>query len=556
LPEHAPPELAQRERRRLERSVALSPKASTRLLATQSDARLVALVRDGHDRAFEALVQRYRAPLLRYCRRLRLSDGRAEDVVQQTLMQAWSALRRGAEVRELRPWLYRIAHNASINLIRDAGRDAAHQAVALDGLPGEGAVSEVRMEPPAELGIPSGLALRETLSDMAALPQMQREVIFRTALAGQSHEEVALTLGITDGAVRGLLYRARATLRGAVTALTPPPLLAWMVSAGQSPTAERIGEMAAGGGVGAGGLLVKGGLAALTATLVAGAAIVHDHLHIAPHSRAAGVKGRVANRLADVPKNGGGLGSGYTSTVARQEWADTSVPNRHRNAAVHTKSRSASGWVRSHPPGTHNHATQTRSAIVEGPSKRGSGTYTVSVTDPAAATPDGSSQTPGGSAGQGGGGGSSSSGGGAAGSSGSGGGGSSGSSGGGTGGGGSGSSGSGGGTSGGTGSGGSGGSGSGGSGSGGSGSGGSGGGGSSGGSGGTGGGSSGGSGSGGSGSSGGGTGGEEPTGSSGGSSGSGESSSGEAKSAGSPVGTIVHEVTNVLESTVSGLLGR
>ncbi|HEV3071287.1 MAG TPA: RNA polymerase sigma factor [Solirubrobacteraceae bacterium] len=260
----------------------MSPKASTRLLATQSDERLAAMARAGHDRAFEALVQRYRRPLLRYCRRISISDGRAEDVVQQTLLQAWSALRRGANVRELRPWLYRIAHNTAVNLARDAARDGANLAVDLDGVT---AAESATVEP--DLG--GGLALRDALTDMAALPHMQREVIFRTALAGHSHEEVATALGITDGAVRGLLYRARSTLRTAITALTPPPMLAWMAGGGQGIAVDRAGELAAGGGGIGLGVLLKGGVAVLTAgTLITGAAIVHStaparhHAHPAP----------------------------------------------------------------------------------------------------------------------------------------------------------------------------------------------------------------------------------------------------------------------------------
>src|SRR5690242_11950983 len=53
------------------------------VLRTQSDERLVDLVRDGNDRAFEAIVHRYRRPLLRYCGRY-LAPPRAEDAVQQT----------------------------------------------------------------------------------------------------------------------------------------------------------------------------------------------------------------------------------------------------------------------------------------------------------------------------------------------------------------------------------------------------------------------------------------------------------------------------------------
>ena len=61
------------------------PSPSTVLLRTQSDERLVALARAGHDRAFEAIVERYRRPLLRACRRI-LPEARAEDALQQAQM--------------------------------------------------------------------------------------------------------------------------------------------------------------------------------------------------------------------------------------------------------------------------------------------------------------------------------------------------------------------------------------------------------------------------------------------------------------------------------------
>jgi len=315
----------------------MSPKASTRLLATQSDERLAAMARAGHDRAFEALVQRYRRPLLRYCRRISISDGRAEDVVQQTLLQAWSALRRGAQVRELRPWLYRIAHNTAVNLARDAARDGSNLAVDLD--------DATYSEPAAmESDLAGGLALRDALTDMATLPHMQREVIFRTALAGHSHEEVASALGITDGAVRGLLYRARATLRTAITALTPPPLLAWMVSSGQGLGAERVGELAAGGGLGLGGVLIKGGLAAgglaaLTAgTLITGAAVIHpgSSAHHRSHVSAARGAGR---EIAGLGAPGGGALHGGSSSASIDTSSTHSVARRRpaHVRAIHLK---------------------------------------------------------------------------------------------------------------------------------------------------------------------------------------------------------------------------
>jgi RNA polymerase sigma factor (sigma-70 family) len=245
----------------------MSPGISTRLLATQSDERLLALVRDGHERAFEALVNRYRRPLLNYCRRLSLPEARTEDVLQQALLKTWIALRGGAEVRDIKAWLYRVVHNTALNAVRDAAHD------------GEPLPDPTLRAGAGQADIERGLVVREALAEVAALPRLQREVIVRTAVGGHSHEQVASDLGITDGAVRGLLYRARATLRTATTALTPVSWLTWLVGRAEqgAPATERLSELAAGGGTaGLGGLLLKGGIAAVTAgTLITGAAVVH-----------------------------------------------------------------------------------------------------------------------------------------------------------------------------------------------------------------------------------------------------------------------------------------
>src|ERR1051325_1437163 len=98
------------------------PSPSSVLLRTQSDERLVVLACSGHERAFEAIVERYRAPLLRAARR-HLPEARAEDALQQAYIAAWSALQRGDEVRDLRAWLYRIVHNTALNQLRVSGYD-------------------------------------------------------------------------------------------------------------------------------------------------------------------------------------------------------------------------------------------------------------------------------------------------------------------------------------------------------------------------------------------------------------------------------------------------
>jgi len=81
-------------------------------LRTQSDGRLVRLVREGYESAFEEIVRRYRRPLDRFA--ASIVGGRSEDVTQDSFRKALVALRRDGDDIELRPWLYRIVRNTAL----------------------------------------------------------------------------------------------------------------------------------------------------------------------------------------------------------------------------------------------------------------------------------------------------------------------------------------------------------------------------------------------------------------------------------------------------------
>jgi RNA polymerase sigma factor (sigma-70 family) len=284
----------------------MTPILSGTLLRTQSDARLVALVRDGHERAFEAIVERYRRPLHRHVRRL-LPESRAEDAVQQALINAWSSLQDGAAVRDLRPWLYRIAQNTALDALKRAGYDYDELTESLRSTHGPEADVERRT------------VIRETLAGVAALPDNQREALLRTAVAGESRAQIAHDLGVTDGAVRQLVHRARATLRAAATAITPTPVALWAAGEASSaaPSAARLAELGAAGGA---GLLLKGGAALVAAgVLVTGPIAVRDltkHGRIGADSAAADTPGQssMAARWVSADRlegSGAGPGAAY-----------------------------------------------------------------------------------------------------------------------------------------------------------------------------------------------------------------------------------------------------
>src|SRR5882762_3690463 len=91
---------------------------ATIAIRCQSDSRLVGLVREGHDRAFEEIVRRYRAPLVTYAGGI-VPGHHAEDVVQEALTRAHSALGQSDAEMNLKPWLFTIVRNRALNALRN-----------------------------------------------------------------------------------------------------------------------------------------------------------------------------------------------------------------------------------------------------------------------------------------------------------------------------------------------------------------------------------------------------------------------------------------------------
>ena len=236
------------------------------VLSTQSDERLVDLVRAGSEPAFETIVERYRRALMRYVSRL-LPPERAEDVVQQSFVNAYEAMHRGGAELNLKPWLYRIAHNTALNALRDRGLRHDQLDEGIDGV-----------ERPDQ-ALERSQGLRDVLVAVQALPDRQRDAIVLRELEGRSYAEIALALGVTDGAVRQLLNRARNSLRATAAAVTPMPLLTRLASADSAePVSARVAEMVGVGAAGSGALVAKVCATALvTGAVVGGVAVVPDN---------------------------------------------------------------------------------------------------------------------------------------------------------------------------------------------------------------------------------------------------------------------------------------
>lgn len=172
---------------------------SARLLAFAGDDRLVALIRGGSQVAFEVVYDRYHRRLLSFCRHLLGNPEDAADAVQHTFISAHHDLVSSQKSIQLRAWLFTIARNRSLSVLRARREHADVHAIqpATDGLAAE---VERREE------------LRELLGDLAHLPEDQRAALVLAEIGALRHDEIAQVIDCQPTKVKALVFQARSSL--------------------------------------------------------------------------------------------------------------------------------------------------------------------------------------------------------------------------------------------------------------------------------------------------------------------------------------------------------
>jgi RNA polymerase sigma factor (sigma-70 family) len=171
-----------------------------RLLKLASDERLVALVRHGDERAFEAIYDRHNRGILAFCRHMLGSREEAEDAVQHTFLSAYRALRDSEQDVALRPWLYAIARNRCLSMLRARREDDPLADAAEPSVVGLAAEVERRED------------LRQLLRDLHRLPDDQRAALVLAEVADLGHDEIAQVIGVPRPKVKALVFQARESL--------------------------------------------------------------------------------------------------------------------------------------------------------------------------------------------------------------------------------------------------------------------------------------------------------------------------------------------------------
>jgi RNA polymerase sigma factor (sigma-70 family) len=182
-------------------STPTAPASGPAMPGLLSDDRLALRATKGDRRAFAAIFRRYHQSLYRYCLAIVGDSQDAQDALQNTMVKVLRALPGEERKIELKPWLYRIAHNESIELLRRR-RDTRQLDAGL-AAPGSGLADDAA----------SRERLRRLISDLDQLPERQRGTLVMRELAGLDFADIGAALGTSPAVARQTLYEARLSLR-------------------------------------------------------------------------------------------------------------------------------------------------------------------------------------------------------------------------------------------------------------------------------------------------------------------------------------------------------
>jgi RNA polymerase sigma factor (sigma-70 family) len=176
------------------------------------DHRLVAAVRRGEDRAFEALYSRYHRRIHAYVMAMVKDHGRAEDITQEVFVSALRRMRETERPIAFKPWIYEIAKNACIDQFRRSRRAEEISLQADEGFAPADYGRLVGSDPEPDAAVAAKQDLDHLCGAFGGLSDTHHEILVLRELEGMSYRQIGERMGMSRPAVESTLFRARRRL--------------------------------------------------------------------------------------------------------------------------------------------------------------------------------------------------------------------------------------------------------------------------------------------------------------------------------------------------------
>ena len=175
------------------------------------DAGLMVRVRDGDEKAFRDLFQRYARRLVGYADRFFHNRARSEEVVQEVFLRVWRARARYEPRAKFSTWLYTITSRACLNELRRSSNRAVEPLD--EQRPAAGVCGSAMADDLVEGG-----QMQHAIEDcLRQMPDNQRNALVLTRFGDHSYSEAAALLQVSVSAVKSLVFRAASAIRQVVT---------------------------------------------------------------------------------------------------------------------------------------------------------------------------------------------------------------------------------------------------------------------------------------------------------------------------------------------------
>jgi len=176
------------------------------------DAHLMLRVKEGDAGSFEVLLEKHRRPLIHFLYRMVQDAAVAEELAQEVFLRVYRSRGSYEATAKFTTWLFRIATRMALNWLRDSKKERGQ--ARLDEMVSQGPGPKVTdRAPTAEAVLVRAARLQEIRGAIAALPAKQRAAVLMHKYQEMDYAQIAGVLGLTESAVKSLLFRAYEALR-------------------------------------------------------------------------------------------------------------------------------------------------------------------------------------------------------------------------------------------------------------------------------------------------------------------------------------------------------
>lgn len=182
----------------------------------ERDAQLMLRVREGDETSFALLLDRHRAPVVRFLYRMVRNQAVSEELAQEVFLRVYRNRRSYEPTAKFTTWLFRIASHLALNWLRDNRKEKNGQSLDAGIEDGEGSWMERQVADPSltvEQELCRNVRLEQVRAAIGSLPEKQRLAVVLHKYEGLGYAQISKVLKCSESATKSLLFRAYQTLR-------------------------------------------------------------------------------------------------------------------------------------------------------------------------------------------------------------------------------------------------------------------------------------------------------------------------------------------------------